>query len=133
LLVFALINRAFDPIRFVVIHRIADTDPADQIADPGVLTAEIFAYDEMEMVGEEEERVEGDRSRSEHGFVAFVHDRLRVQTFDPGEWRGVGETEVVGEEEKKILVIGVSLEKGEGVFALMADVVIVPGLEIAFE
>lgn len=133
LLIFALINRAFDAIRFVVIHSVTHAHAAQEIADPRVITTEIFADDKVKMVGEEEEGVERDGRGTERGLVALVHDCFGVQSFDPREWGRVGEAEVVGEEEDKVLVVGVILKKRERLFGLVADVVIISGLEIAFE
>ena len=63
------------------------------------------------MVGEEEESVEAGRCGAKLGGVAFSDHGLRSQAFDPGEWSGVGEAEVVGEEEEKVLVVGVGFEE----------------------
>ncbi len=54
--------------------------------------------------------MESDRARAKLRSIAFVNHCLGSQTFDPGKGSGVGEAEVVGEEEEKGLVVGVVLK-----------------------
>lgn len=85
----------------------------------------------MEMVGEEEKGVESSRSGPELWGIALVDDGLGGESFDPGEWGGIGEAEVVGEEEDKGLVVGFTLEKSGPFFALMAQMIILGGLKVS--
>ena len=55
--------------------------------------------------------MEAGRCGAKLGGVAFSDHGLRSQAFDPGERSGVGEAEVVGEEEEKVLVVGVGFEE----------------------
>lgn len=41
--VFALVDGAFDTVRFVVVHGVADGEAAHKIADSGSFAAQIFA------------------------------------------------------------------------------------------
>lgn len=65
--------------------------------------------------------------------VAFVDHGFGVEAFDPGEGRGVGETEVVGEEEDKSFVVGLGLKKEGVFFGSVFDVVVGGWLVVTFE
>jgi len=65
----------------------------------------------MKVVGEEEERVEGDRASPQLAFVPFVDNGLGVESFDPRERGSIGEAEVVGEEQDKSFVVGLGLKQ----------------------
>lgn len=50
--VFALVDGAFDPVGFVVVHSISDREATHKIADARFDCALIFAKDEVKMIGE---------------------------------------------------------------------------------
>lgn len=85
------------------------------------------------MVGEEEESVERDGAGTKLGSVAFTDHRLGGQALDPGQRGGVGEAEIVREEEDEVLVIGVRGEESRAGFGLVAEVVVMTGCKIALE
>ena len=110
--VFTKVDGPFDTVGFVVVHGVAYAKATHEIGDPGFFTPEIFAQDEMEMVGEEEEGVERHRTGAKLRGVTFVDYRTRSQAFDPGEGSGVGEAQIVGEKESEGLVVFVGFEEG---------------------
>lgn len=73
----------------------------------------------------------GDWTGAKTGGVPFVDHGLGCQTLDPREWSGVGEAEIVGEEEDEVLVIGRRGEKGGSWFGLVTQVIVLGGLKIA--
>ena len=83
------------------------------------------------MVGEKEKTMHGNGGRAKVRGIAFINDRLRGQAFDPGEWSGVWEAEIVGEEQDKVLVIGRGLEKSGTRLGLVAEVVVMGGVKVA--
>lgn len=93
--VFAAIDSARCPVGFVVVHGIAHGETAHEIGNAWLWYTQIFAQNEAETIGEEEESVGGDGGGPKVRGVAFVDNCLRGETFDPGERGGVGEAEVV--------------------------------------
>lgn len=83
------------------------------------------------MVGEQKESVSGDGSSAISGGVSFADHCLWSQPFDPREGGGVGEAEVIGQKEHKILIICFVLKESGSLFTLVTEVVVVAGLKIA--
>ncbi|PIW07342.1 hypothetical protein COW38_02900, partial [Candidatus Collierbacteria bacterium CG17_big_fil_post_rev_8_21_14_2_50_45_7] len=71
--------------------------------------------------------------------VALGDHGLRGQTLDPGKRSGVGEAEVVGEQEDKGFVVGIGLKqhgaclRRQVFFPLVTEVVVVATFEVAQE
>lgn len=72
-----------------------------------------------------------DGSGSKLRGVSFVDDSLRVETLDPGQRGSIGEADVVGEEEDKVLVIGIGLEELGPFFGGVLEVVVGGGFKIS--
>ena len=87
----------------------------------------------MKVVGEEEIGVERCWGEAESGGVAFGNDSLGVEPLDPRKGGGVGEAEIIGEEEGKIFVVGVALEEGGTRFGVVDQVVVTASGKVADE
>lgn len=75
--------------------------------------------------------METDWSATELTIIALFNDSLRVETLDPGQWGGIGEAEVIGEEEDKSLVVGLSVKESRPFFGCVLEVIVVTDLVVA--
>ena len=126
-----MINGAGCAVGFVVVHGVPDREATHEIANPWFAAAEIFAEDEMEAVREEEKSVDRYRGRPKLGSVAFVDHGLRGEALDPRERGGIGEADVVGEEEEKVLVVGVRGEELGPLFGVVLEMIVNPWFKVA--
>ncbi len=108
--VFALIDCAFDPVGFVVVHGVADADTTHQVGDARRVSTEIFFEYQVKVIRKKEESVECDWCFAKVRGVTLADHGLWGQTLDPRERSGVGEAEVVGEEEDKGFVVCLGFE-----------------------
>lgn len=64
--VFALIDGAFNSVSFVVVHGVAYREASHEVGDPWLAGAEIFAQDEVEVIGVESEGMESGGSGAKY-------------------------------------------------------------------
>ena len=74
--VFATIDCANSSIGFVVIHGVADREAAHQIANSGLVGADIFPQHKVKVVGKEEKAVQGYGGSTQLRAIAFGDYRL---------------------------------------------------------
>lgn len=94
--VFTLVDSTFDTVGFVVVHGIAHGEATHEVGDTGSFAPEVFAQDEVKMIGKQEEGMESDGTRPKLRGVAFADDCLGSQSLHPGQGSRVGEAEVIG-------------------------------------